>query len=105
MTEGERKAAHDAFEDASRGVTLSKIRALSDEDLVASYDALVRPSSYAFLTGPDDYLNELHRPERARETQRIDRQTTALIRLTYVLAVLTAGLFVLEVLRITGVVH
>jgi hypothetical protein len=99
VTEAEWKAEHEAFEQASRGMTLRKLRALSDDELISYYDPLMAPRQNAFVSGPDDYLNELRR----RET---DRQTTWLVRLTWVIAALTVVLVALELVpRIAGAGH
>jgi len=66
MSEEERKAEHEAFERALRGMTLRKLRALSKDELISYYDALMSAKQNAFLSGPDDYLNELRRRESER---------------------------------------
>jgi CHASE3 domain sensor protein len=85
-------------------ITEQAFRTMSDEDLNRCIDAFAHTGG-GHSRGIADFRNELTRREREREGQRLADQTTALLRLTRVLAWLTAGLFVLEVLRIAGVVH
>jgi hypothetical protein len=91
MTEQERKAEHEAFEQASRGMTLGKLRALSEDALISLYDALVNARQNAFLSGPNDYLNELRRREADRQGKRLEWLTWAIVGLTIVLVVIELG--------------
>jgi hypothetical protein len=79
----------------------------------------VRPHRGGHGRGVADYRNELTRRETERQnqrleeltetlvvlTQRLHRLTRWVVILTVVVAALTGGLFVLEVLRVAGVVH
>jgi hypothetical protein len=99
-------------EEMSKGMTLRQLRLLTDEDVEQRHDVLMDPETGVGQLGPDDYRRELdrratyHHAEQVEiYAKKLDQQTTALTRLTYILAALTAGLFILEVLRIAGVVH
>lgn len=59
--------------------TISELRALSEEDLIESYDQLARTTA----VGISFYQDELHR-------RQLERQNRLMIRLTWVIAALTA---------------
>jgi hypothetical protein len=93
-------------------------RAMPEGDLVRCLDAMAHTGG-----GPHhelaDYRNELTRRETIRQNQRLEALTETLVVLTQrlhrltrwvailtvVVAVLTGGLFVLEVLRVAGIVR
>jgi hypothetical protein len=90
---------HEATEQAMRGITLRELRELSEVEIVRRYDLLMDPYTGSGWLGPDDYRAELDR----RVTER---QTTWLVRLTWIIAVLTVVLVALELLpRILGAEH
>ena len=82
---------------------------VTEEQLIQCLDVIAQLGGGVWERSVDDFRNEFTRRATVRHTaqvetyaKKLDQQTTALIRLTQVLAVLTAGLFVLEVLRIFG---
>jgi hypothetical protein len=91
--------------------TFRDTAAFPDADVIACLDAIASSHSGSDRVAAD-FRDELTRRATERHSmqvevyaKKLDQQTTALICLTRVLAVLTAGLFALEVLRIAGVVH
>jgi len=72
-------------------MSLQQLRSLSDDELVRRHDVLMNPDIGIGFLGPDDYLAELNR-------RAADRQTTWLVRLTWVIAALTVVLVALELL-------
>jgi hypothetical protein len=99
MTEEERRAEYEAFEQALRGMTFRKLRALSEDELISYYDALRNERQHAFFSSPDDYLNELHRREAERQGKRLEWLTWAIVGVTFVLVALEV------VPRISGAGH
>lgn len=69
------------FEGPNYAKTLGGLRDMSDEELIASHDAMINTGNY--VVGLDYYLRELARREQ-------DRQTRTMVRLTWVIGVLTA---------------
>jgi hypothetical protein len=68
--------------DAWRMMTLADLRALPMRELEQRCDVMLEADRGLFGVGVEDYLAE-------RERRRTDRQTTALIWLTWVIAILT----------------
>ena len=82
-----------AHAQAAEGISLTALRALSEDELVRRYDALTMPPD-AEVAWPrieaNDYLNELDRRDAAAQGDRIERLTRTVTRLTWVIAILTA---------------
>jgi len=74
---------------AWRQMSLAQLRALPMRDLEQRCDVMVQADRGVLALGAEDYLAELER-------RRSERQTTWLIRLTWVIAFLTAVLIAIE---------
>ena len=68
------------------------IQALEDVELTRRFDVLANSDSVAWIFGPDDYRDELHRRALDRQTTQLVRLTRWLIGFTLVLIVLTVAL-------------
>lgn len=73
--------------------SLGDLRDLSDEELIRQHDELAVGTgemTKSVEVGVNYYLQELSRREAARQTQAIAAMTSKMVRLTYVIAALTA---------------
>jgi len=94
-----RSACHAEVQETWQGMSLQQLRSLTDEKLVHRYDVLMDRENGIGILGPDEYLAELNR-------RAADRQTTWLVRLTWVIAALTVALVAIELVpRIIGADH
>ena len=81
----------DDFDRITRGTSLRELQKLPEAELVRRCDHLLASPRLHLMLGPDAYLDELTR-------RKTERQTTWVIRLTWIIAVLTLVLVVLELL-------
>jgi hypothetical protein len=97
--EREEREEREDFDRITRGTSLRELQKLPEAELVRRCDHLLASPRLHLMLGPDAYLDELTR-------RRTDRQTAWVIRLTWVIAVLTFILVALELWpRISGAGH
>jgi hypothetical protein len=82
MSEDDASRLIEDVQRATYGVTLRDLRAFSDDEIVRRHDLHMDPMAGEGALGPEDYRAEVDR-------RVAERQTTWLIRLTWVIAFLT----------------
>ncbi len=80
--EREEHEEREDFDRITRGTSLRELQELPESELVRRCDHLLASPRLHLMLGPDAYLDELTR-------RKTERQTTGVIRLTWIIAVLT----------------